>query len=550
MAGPGGGPPRRSHTKSRKGCETCKRRHIRCDENFPQCRNCTKHNCRCPYMDATGIFPPNMERSISPERADLKWTPKIEADIAQWQKTGIFPFPELLACPATFPQHFSFEDLRLFYHIASVSIELGQYNANKFTLWTRQVPLFLKIGINHSFVMHALLAISATHLAWLTKCSLTASMAYEHRGIAMTGLHEAIGSFSRKNSDAVLAASLLLSWQESDWRGWIQLMQGTSSVIDAMQPWKDCSEFREFLAEQSVFPTSQSSSMPSVKNRQPQEKTFYDLQQAYLQLHHLEAYFDEKEKIFREAIKKLMEFLLDVRKISSKYTPAQLFEMLDPLRTWLFWQPVMFLQQTRGSTLALVTAAHYYTVALVVEPLFPEVGAAYFGSLTLKPIEEIACKLISSTSYQKLGDPTGSVLDMMNYPLEMAASFKDRMGWTHSKKSQSPLNYQRSSANSFKGYPAALPFLLPSNSKEQGQSTPADILPPTPSSLEPLSSPYFAMSPYMHEVYYSPGSSTFGGDLGFYSNDSGTEFPLFEGGEYSSCENYGNFTFPATTVWN
>lgn len=55
MAGPGGGPPRRrydtltalqylrhiywllnSHTKSRKGCETCKRRHIRCDENFPQ----------------------------------------------------------------------------------------------------------------------------------------------------------------------------------------------------------------------------------------------------------------------------------------------------------------------------------------------------------------------------------------------------------------------------------------------------------------------------------------------------------------------------------
>ncbi len=32
----GDGPPRKSHTKSRKGCTTCKRRHIRCDENFPQ----------------------------------------------------------------------------------------------------------------------------------------------------------------------------------------------------------------------------------------------------------------------------------------------------------------------------------------------------------------------------------------------------------------------------------------------------------------------------------------------------------------------------------
>lgn len=30
------GPSRRSHTKSRKGCKTCKRRHIRCDETFPQ----------------------------------------------------------------------------------------------------------------------------------------------------------------------------------------------------------------------------------------------------------------------------------------------------------------------------------------------------------------------------------------------------------------------------------------------------------------------------------------------------------------------------------
>lgn len=65
--------------------------------------------------------------------------------------------------------------------------------------------------------MHALLALSATHLAWLTDCPLTANIAYEHRGNALKGLHEAIGAFSRENSDAVLAASLLLSWQASEW---------------------------------------------------------------------------------------------------------------------------------------------------------------------------------------------------------------------------------------------------------------------------------------------------------------------------------------------
>lgn len=67
--------------------------------------------------------------------------------------------------------------------------------------------------------MSALLALSATHLAWLTDCPLTANMAYEHRGVALKGLHEAIGEFSPENSDAVLAASLLLSWQATEWYG-------------------------------------------------------------------------------------------------------------------------------------------------------------------------------------------------------------------------------------------------------------------------------------------------------------------------------------------
>ncbi|PQK18067.1 hypothetical protein BB8028_0010g00560 [Beauveria bassiana] len=72
MAGRGGDPPRRSHTKSRKGCETCKRRRIRCDESFPQCRNCTKHKVRCPYNDMQ--VTPEPERSATPDKPDLMWT--------------------------------------------------------------------------------------------------------------------------------------------------------------------------------------------------------------------------------------------------------------------------------------------------------------------------------------------------------------------------------------------------------------------------------------------------------------------------------------------
>lgn len=100
-------------------------------------RNCTKHNCRCPYMD----MPAQDDRAATPEKADLLWTPEIEAEIERWQRTGSFPFPDLYFYPAPSPQFFSLEDLRLIHHVASVSSELGNSDANNFTIWTRQIPV-------------------------------------------------------------------------------------------------------------------------------------------------------------------------------------------------------------------------------------------------------------------------------------------------------------------------------------------------------------------------------------------------------------------------
>jgi len=99
-------------------------------------KNCTKHNCRCPYMD----MPPPEERNVTPEKPDLLWTPEIEAEIERWQKTGVFPFPEL-CYPQPNPQGSSVEDLRLIYHVASISTELALHDAGTFTIWTSQIPL-------------------------------------------------------------------------------------------------------------------------------------------------------------------------------------------------------------------------------------------------------------------------------------------------------------------------------------------------------------------------------------------------------------------------
>lgn len=73
------------------------------------------------------------------------------------------------------------------------------------------------IGASHRFVMDALLAFSAEHISNITGCPMVGKMAVEHRGHALNGLSQAIANFTEENSDAVLAASLTLSWQATDW---------------------------------------------------------------------------------------------------------------------------------------------------------------------------------------------------------------------------------------------------------------------------------------------------------------------------------------------
>ncbi|KAI0598193.1 hypothetical protein F4775DRAFT_201253 [Biscogniauxia sp. FL1348] len=565
MAGPGGGPPRRSHTKSRKGCDNCKRRHIRCDENFPQCRNCTKHKVRCPYNDV----PVPDERAATPDKPDLMWTPEIEAAIEQWQRTGMFPFPSLNIYPAPMPQYYSVEDLRLIFHVAAICNEMNAIDANGFTLWTRQIPTILKISATYGYVMHSLLAFSAEHIAFLTNCPHVGSMAYEHRGIAFKGLQEAIGSFSPENSDAILAASLVLSWQATDWRSWTQLMQGTSSVIEAMEPWKHESQFGEFIAESSTFPTAPPSPSPDHKPHEPRKEDLEAFQRTINQLTKVEAHL-KQNKEDPQLIQQLVSFLKGARKVSPIQSIEEQFDRLRPLRTWLFWLPVMCLKQNGTSPSALVVIAHYYTAAIMMERLFPEIGSAYFGSLSIGPVEEIARRLLSINVSGSLEGDLQTPLTLMEYPIDTISAFRSRMGWMQPARTPSfpqfnPPNFYMSE-NVQQGTPPPASSYLPYGDHPTFSWSTEDLsmLAPeaeTGSAISPLT----LSSPFPTQQYlnipspsyggYSPASSSYGeGSITYSDHD---EFGSFEAGMSgypplgsSGPNNFGvGFVSPIQTVW-
>jgi hypothetical protein len=319
-----------------------------------------------------------------------------------------------------------------------------------------------------------------------------------------------------------------------------------------MQPWKNESQFGDFIAEQSTFPTAPPSPAPGGKKlSNPRKQDLESLQRAYAQLQNVEAHLKENNEDVK-AIQQLMSFVRGVRKVSPSHTAAQRFEMLNPLRAWLFWLPVMLLQQTRGSPSALVILAHYYTIALVVEPLFPEVGAAYFGSLSLGPIEEIARRLFSINVSQTSDADMQTPLNLMEYPIDMVSKFRSRMGWVQPERTASFPTFGGSGYTMEESYPTTLSFSPYGNpaftySQEHIMSLPPDPMSATavsPLTLDPYTNNYLGIpSPSGFGGYHSPASSNFGEGSVVYS-DHGDDFALYEQGPGS---NFGGFVLP--TVW-
>ncbi|KAF2641989.1 hypothetical protein P280DRAFT_396759 [Massarina eburnea CBS 473.64] len=442
MAGPGGGPSRRSHTKSRKGCKTCKKRHIRCDETFPQwqvSRNCTKHQVRCDYMDSpTAMIP---ESPKSPQHPNLLWTPEIDATIELWRQTGEFPFPDLRVYPQPQWRIFPKTDLRLIHHISSISNEMFRNRMSKLTLWTDLMPnyvrmghsdnsRFLSIAASHPFVMHSILAFSASHLAWISQSSETRNLAFHHASIALKGLHEGIASFTKVNSDAVLASSLLLAWQATDWRGWASLVTGTKTVIQAMQQWRHESMFAEYIAEHSPMPSKSFmnpiSSPTTQESRREQLHVLADIQDS---LQRLQPYLSlNRHEQEGKWVDQLRGYIDRLRTAGTAQTAEDQFGQLYALRKWLFWVPISLLAAKRADATVLVVLAHFYATALALEPTFPDIGAVFVSNLSLGPLDEIIL-VVQGYQNPSYDDRTQSVSYLIQFPNDIATSYKTRRDW-------------------------------------------------------------------------------------------------------------------------
>ncbi|EUC33642.1 hypothetical protein COCCADRAFT_95536 [Bipolaris zeicola 26-R-13] len=223
--------PRKGHTKSRRGCYSCKRRRIKCNERHPECSHCLKAGLQCEY-------PANIIQATQRSHA-----------ISGPREAGGF---------RSAPGVFSMGDMRLFHHFLITAYPHLPVGQDK--IWVTVIPSFAH---NYEYLIHSILALSASHLDAVTSSGV-AEQAIQHRILAVKSLNEALSvpPKTRCERDARMAAALALAFQST------HLQDGMAEFLTMVRGCNLIAGDEMSLNEDSVFHVfREDSHLQTIRNR-------------------------------------------------------------------------------------------------------------------------------------------------------------------------------------------------------------------------------------------------------------------------------------------
>lgn len=311
----------------------------------------------------------------------------------------------------------------------------------------------------------------------------------------MKGLQEALPSFSEHISEAVLAASILLAWQATEWQGWVSLQQGISTVMAAMRQWVHQSELAKFLESQRVLARAKTPSTPSLTGLPPQQPATEDLQkldQMLTALHNLRLRISSLGDLVAY-VDEVLEYVEQLQQDYPLHGPHRSYERLLQLRAVVFWIPTVILRPEEMDLGALAIMAHFFALALVLEPLFPECGGMYLGNMSLDPLEKVCQTMQARTAAMPHDTSLQTALSMLDLPMQVAHAYRA----SHRTVVASP-------ALSYPYMPR--PIALPSGYSSTSYSNPSasDLSRHTSFSSSTMQSPTLMQSPYSIGSFQNP----------------------------------------------
>lgn len=259
--------------------------------------------------------------------------------------------------------------------------------------------------------------------------------------------------------------------------------------MNAMRPWMHESRLASHLSAQRSIGrarTPVTPTYPGSQLHQPPED-LARLDKIVVALHELRARLANSEEL-SGYIYQLLRFLMDLKNDSPLQAPDVAFERLQQLRSWLFWLPPALFRPHESDHAAFAVLAHFFAVAIALDPLFPEIGGSYLGTMSVAPIEEMRRILIQRMTSNPQDTNAQMALALIEAPVRMVSEYKARQ------------QYQIQQSEAYRASPRS-PYAVPSMPLA---STPE--LPPaglfnnspmqSPSSLSVPTTPYFQTQPH------------------------------------------------------
>ncbi|KAF2471751.1 uncharacterized protein BDR25DRAFT_22689 [Lindgomyces ingoldianus] len=197
-------PQKRPHTKSRLGCDRCRKRRVKCDEKEPRCTNCTARHEQCQYLRR---FHSPLKSSAAYPHLDA--SPALSSSSSQDMPLASSIGGHATGTPSPRSQT-RVRELELMHHWSTKTCEgFWQSNVEIFRVHVTQE------AFRHSYLMDAIFALTSLHLACETgdaKASCAhVGTALEYQNQTLSGLRKTLDSnITPSNCDAVFVTSVLM----------------------------------------------------------------------------------------------------------------------------------------------------------------------------------------------------------------------------------------------------------------------------------------------------------------------------------------------------
>jgi hypothetical protein len=190
---------RRHHSKSRTGCTVCKKRRIKCDETKPACRQCVDYGRQCSYS-ITGL---QAVTGRPQQQNGLGHGPSNDELFEQvWEK--LRSIAELCSLAEFSIQKASLRTLVSHF----ITCEDEWLTTPTFQRIVQQHGV--QLGLRSDYLLHAILAITASHLHYLDPTKAELELIYGfHNSLSLRLYREKLNNMQPEDADALFACGAI-----------------------------------------------------------------------------------------------------------------------------------------------------------------------------------------------------------------------------------------------------------------------------------------------------------------------------------------------------